>query len=165
LLASSGATSYIVTGEEMRAAIAKRRNRPMFLIDIAVPRNIEPSVNEVPNVFLYDIDDLGKVVDTNLRGRMDVAQQAELIIGEEVTRLMTRLKSREASPMIASMQEQAEQVRLGEIERRRSKLGDLTPQQWEQIEAITRGITNKFLHRLITEVRSRSEGDKQGDGE
>ena len=68
VLASSGAPHYILTREEMRAAISKRRNRPMFLIDIAVPRNIEPSVNELDNVFLYDIDDLGKVVDTNLQG-------------------------------------------------------------------------------------------------
>jgi len=160
LLASSGATSYIVTCEEMRAAISKRRNRPMFLIDIAVPRNIEPSANELDNVFLYDIDDLGKVVDTNLRGRMEVAQQAEVIIGEEVTRMMTRMKSREAAPAIASLQEQVEQLRVGEIERRRGKLGDLTPQQWEHIEAITRGIANKFLHRLITEVRGRDKGDE-----
>jgi glutamyl-tRNA reductase len=157
LLASSGATNFIVTCEEMRAAISKRRNRPMFLIDIAVPRNIEPGVNKLDNVFLYDIDDLGKVVDTNLRGRLEVAQQAEVIIAEEVARMMTRLKSREASPAIMSLQEQAEQWRLGEIERRRGKLGDLTPQQWEHIEAITRGITNKFLHRLISEFRKRAE--------
>jgi glutamyl-tRNA reductase len=161
LLASSGATSYIVTCEEMRAAISKRRNRPMFLIDIAVPRNIEPSANELDNVFLYDIDDLGKVVDTNLRGRMEVAQQAEVIIGEEVARMMTRMKSREASPAIVSLQEQVEQWRVGEIDRRRGKLGDLTPQQWEHIEAITRGIANKFLHRLITEVRGRGPEDVQ----
>ena len=123
MLASSGATSYIVTREEMRAAISKRRNRPMFLIDIAVPRNIEPSVNELDNVFLYDIDDLGKVVDTNLRGRLEVAQQAEVIIGEEVTRMMTRLRAREASPAIVSLQEQVEQWRVGEIERRRGQAG------------------------------------------
>ncbi len=107
----------------MRAAISKRRNRPMFLIDIAVPRNIEPGVNELDNVFLYDIDDLGKVVDTNLRGRMEVAQQAEEIIGEEVERMMARLKTREASPAIVSLQEQLEQWRVGEIERRRAQAG------------------------------------------
>jgi glutamyl-tRNA reductase len=161
LLASSGATSYIVTCDEMRAAISKRRNRPMFLIDIAVPRNIEPSVNELDNVFLYDIDDLGKVVDTNLRGRLEVAQQAEVIIGEEVARMMERLKSREASPAIVSLREQLEQWRVGEIERRRAKLGALTPQQEEALDAITRGLTNKFFHEMITKVRA----EKTGDGE
>jgi len=159
LLASSGAATYVVTCDEMRAAIGKRRNRPMFLIDIAVPRNIEPSVNKLDNVFLYDIDDLGKVVDTNLRGRMEVAQQAEVIIGEEVTRMMTRLKSREASPAIVSLREQAEQWRVGEIERRRAKLGALSPQQEEALEAITRGLTNKFLHEMIAKVRARDTGD------
>ncbi|HEY1756991.1 MAG TPA: glutamyl-tRNA reductase [Bryobacteraceae bacterium] len=158
LLASSGATSFIVTVDEMRAAISKRRNRPMFLIDIAVPRNIEPSVNELDNVFLYDIDDLGKVVDTNLRGRLEVAQQAEVIIGEEVARMMTRLKTRESSSIIVSIREQVEQWRVGEIERRRAKLGTLTPQQEEALEAITRGLTNKFLHEMITKV-------KKGDGD
>jgi glutamyl-tRNA reductase len=158
LLASSGATSFIVTVDEMRAAISKRRNRPMFLIDIAVPRNIEPSVNKLDNVFLYDIDDLGKVVDTNLRGRLEVAQQAEVIIGEEVARMMTRLKTRESSSIIVSIREQVEQWRVGEIERRRAKLGTLTPQQEEALEAITRGLTNKFLHEMITKV-------KKGDGD
>jgi glutamyl-tRNA reductase len=153
LLASSGATSFIVTVDEMRAAISKRRNRPMFLIDIAVPRNIEPSVNKLDNVFLYDIDDLGKVVDTNLRGRLEVAQQAEVIIGEEVARMMTRLKTRESSSIIVSIREQVEQWRVGEIERRRAKLGTLTPQQEEALEAITRGLTNKFLHEMITKVK------------
>jgi len=165
LLASSGATSFVLTWDDMRGAIGKRRNRPMFLIDIAVPRNIEPSVNELENVFLYDIDDLGKVVDANLKGRMEVAEQAELIIGEEVTRMMTRLKQRESSSVIAMLQEQAEQWRLSEIERRRAKLGALTPQQEETLEAITRGITNKFLHRLITELRGRSDGKAAADSE
>ncbi len=157
LLASSGATSFVLTWDDMHIAIGKRRNRPMFLIDIAVPRNIEPSVNELENVFLYDIDDLGKVVDANLKGRMEVAEQAELIIGEEVTRMMGRLKQRESSSVIALLHEQAEQWRVGEIERRRAKLGALTPQQEETLDAITRGITNKFLHRLITELRGRSD--------
>jgi glutamyl-tRNA reductase len=133
----------------------------MFLIDIAVPRNIEPSAGDLDNVFLYDIDDLGKVVDTNLRGRLEVAQQAEVIIGEEVTRMMTWLKSREASPAIVSLREQAEQWRLGEIERRRAKLGTLTPQQEEAVDAITRGLTNKFLHEMIAKVR----GGPKGEGE
>lgn len=165
LLASSGATSFVLTWDDMRAAIGKRRNRPMFLIDIAVPRNIEPSVNELENVFLYDIDDLGKVVDANLKGRMEVAEQAELIIGEEVTRMMSRLKQRESSSVIALLHEQAEQWRVGEIERRRAKLGALTPQQEETLDAITRGITNKFLHRLITELRGRSDSKSAADNE
>jgi glutamyl-tRNA reductase len=156
LIASSGASHHIVTWDEMRAAIGRRRNRPMFLIDIAVPRNIEPRVNELDNVFLYDIDDLGKVVDSNLRGRVEVAEQAEEIIREEVDRMMTRLKTRAVAPTIVSLQEQLEQWRAGEIERQRGKLGTLTPQQEEAIDAITRGIINKIAHGPITELRKQA---------
>ena len=161
LIASSGASHHIVTQEEMRAALGKRRNRPMFLIDIAVPRNIEPTVNELDNVFLYDIDDLGKVVDSNMRGRIEVAEQAEEIIREEVDRMMLRLKTREVAPTIVSLQEQLELWRAGEIERQRGKLGKLTPQQEEAIDAITRGIINKIAHGPITELRKQA-GDVGG---
>ncbi|HEY4360905.1 MAG TPA: glutamyl-tRNA reductase [Bryobacteraceae bacterium] len=161
LIASSGAAHHIITWEEMRAAIGKRRNRPMFLIDIAVPRNIEPSVNELDNVFLYDIDDLGKVVDSNVRGRVETAQAAEEIIREEVDRMMLRLKTREVAPTIVSLQEQLEQWRAGEVERQRGKLGKLTPQQEEAIDAITRGIINKIAHGPITELRKQA-GDSSG---
>jgi len=82
LLTSSGAPHYILTREQMRGVISRRRNRPMFLIDIAVPRNIEPSVNQLDNVFLYDIYDLDRVVKSNLQARQNVAQQAEEIITE-----------------------------------------------------------------------------------
>ncbi len=153
LLASSGSPDYLVTFEVVKAAIGKRRNRPMFLIDIAVPRNIEPGVQELDNVFLYDIDDLGKVVDANLRGRNEVAAAAEEIIREEVDRMMLRLKGREVAPTIVSIQEQLEAWRQGEIERQRNKLGQLTPQQEEALDAITRGIINKIAHGPITELR------------
>jgi glutamyl-tRNA reductase len=158
LLASSGSPTYIVTQDEVKAAIERRRNRPMFLIDIAVPRNIEPNVDKLDNVFLYDIDDLDKVVDSNLRGRNQVAQQAEEIIREEVDRMITRLKTREVAPTIVVLQDQLEQWRKGEIERQRGKLGKLTPQQEEALDAITLGIINKVAHGPITELR-RQAGD------
>ena len=153
LLASSGATHYIITREQMRAVISRRKNRPMFLIDIAVPRNIEPAVNNLDNVFLYDIDDLDKTVQTNIEGRNATAVEAEEIIREEVERMMQRLKTREVAPTIVSLQEQLESVRSNEIARMRSRLGAMTPQQEEAIEAITRGIINKIAHGPITELR------------
>lgn len=161
LLASSAAPHYILTREQMRGVIGRRRNRPMFLIDIAVPRNIEPEVNQLDNVFLYDIDDLDGVVQTNLKGRVEVARQAEDIIGEEVDRMMARLKTREVAPTIASLQEQFEQMRNAEIARMRAKLGALTPQQEEAVEAITRGIVNKIAHGPISELR-RQAADPAG---
>jgi len=161
VLASSGAPHYILTPENMRAAMAKRRNRPMFLIDIAVPRNIDPEVNKLDGVFLYDIDDLGKVVDTNLQGRVQTAQEAEEIIREEVDRMMQRLKTREVAPTIVSLQDQFEVWRKGEIERQRARLGALTPQQEEAIDAITRGLVNKIAHGPISELR-RTAADPTG---
>lgn len=153
VLASSGAPHYILTKDQVRAAISKRRNQPMFFIDIAVPRNIDPSVNQIDGAFLYDIDDLGKVVDNNLKGRIQVAKDAEDIIGEEVERMMLRLKTREAAPTIVRLQEQLDGWRKGEIDRVRGKLGALTPQQEEAIEALTRGLVNKIAHGPISELR------------
>jgi glutamyl-tRNA reductase len=161
VLASSGAPHFILTREQMRGVISRRRNRPMFLIDIAVPRNIEPSVNQLDNVFLYDIDDLDRVVKSNLQARRNVAEQAEEIIAEEVERMVLRLKTREVTPTIISLQEQLEQLRAAEIERARGKLGALTPQQEEAIEALTRGIINKIAHGPITEMR-RKASDPDG---
>lgn len=156
VIASSGAPHYILQKDQMRKVIEARKNRPMFLIDIAVPRNIDPAVNQLDNVFLYDIDDLQRVVDQNVKGRMQVAEQAEEIIREEVERMMLRLRAREVAPMIVSLQEQLEQVRLSEIERVRGKLGSLTPQQEDAIEALTRGIVNKIAHGPITELRKQA---------
>jgi len=156
VIASSAAPHFILTRDTMKTVMTRRRNRPMFFIDIAVRRNIEASVNEIDGVFLYDIDDLDRVVKSNLSSRRNVAEQAEEIIDEEVQRMMTRLKTREIAPTIVHLQEQLEQVRAGEIERLRAKLGPLTPQQEEAIEAITRGIVNKIAHTPITELRRKA---------
>lgn len=156
VIASSGAPHYILTKDQMKTVIGRRKNRPMFLIDIAVPRNIEPQVNELDNVFVYDIDDLDRVVETNVKGRLDVAVQAEDIIREEVDRMIVRLKTREVTPTIVSLQEQLELWRASEVERQRGKLGSLTPQQEEAIQAMTRGIVNKIAHGPITELRKQA---------
>jgi len=153
VIASSGAPHYILKREDMKRVMAARRGRPMFLIDIAVPRNIEPSVNELDGAFVYDIDDLRKVVEANLGGRAEEAKAAERIVSDEVDRFLARLRAREMSPMIVSLQQQLESIRTGEIERVRGRLGPLTPQQEEAIEALTRGIINKIAHGSITELR------------
>jgi len=153
VIASSGAPHYILTEERMRHIRAKRKGRPIFLIDIAVPRNIEPSVNSLENVFLYDIDDLGRVVEQNRKGREAEAAAAERIIAEEVDKLVARLKEREAAPIIVALQSQLEQIRQAEIQRVRARLGPLTPQQEEAIEALTKSLMAKVAHGPITEIR------------
>jgi len=154
LIASSGAPHYILHKDEMQRVIAARRNRPMFLIDIAVPRNIEPSVNEIDNVFLYDIDDLQEVVNANLRERLKAAERAEELVAEEVERTMARLKVADVTPTIVGLQEQLEQIRTGEIEKARRKYGPFTPEQEQAIEALTHGIMNKIAHGPISEIRN-----------
>ena len=161
LIASSGAPEYILRKEEMHRVIAARRNRPMFLIDIAVPRNIDPAVNELDNVFLYDIDDLQEVVNANLRERRKEAERAEALVAEEVERMMARLKVAEVTPTIVGLQAQLEQIGAGELEKIRRKYGPLTPQQDEAMEALARGIINKIAHGPISELRSHA-GQPEG---
>ncbi|MGI8744717.1 MAG: glutamyl-tRNA reductase [Bryobacteraceae bacterium] len=156
VIASSGAPHVILTRDAMRKVIEARRNRPMFLIDIAVPRNVEPAVNELDNVFLYDIDDLQKVVDANLLGRMQEAEDAEAIIAEEVERMVSRLKTREVAPTIVSLQEQLESVRVAELARCRGKFGAITREQEEALELLTRSIVNKIAHGPISELRKQA---------
>jgi glutamyl-tRNA reductase len=153
VITSSGAPHYILTRDEMERVIAARRNKPMFLIDIAVPRNIEPLVNEIDNIFLYDIDDLQEVVDANLRERFKEAERAEELVSQEVERMMARLKVQEVAPTIVSLQGQLEEIRAGEVERVRRKLGPLTPEQEDALETLTRSIVNKIAHGPISELR------------
>ncbi|HSM77490.1 MAG TPA: glutamyl-tRNA reductase [Bryobacteraceae bacterium] len=155
-ITSSGAPHYILTREQMKRVVDARRNRPIFLIDIAVPRNIEPSVNELDHVFLYDIDDLQNVVDRNRNSRLQIANEAERIVAEETERMLSRLRVKEITPTIVSLQEQLENVRSAEMARMRGKLGPLTPQQEEALEQLTRGIISKIAHGPISELRKQA---------
>ncbi len=161
VITSSGAPDYILRKDQAKRIIEARKNRPIFIIDIAVPRNVEPAVNEIDNIFLYDIDDLQRVVENNLRGRFDEAAEADRIVSEEVERLEGWLRSRQAVPLIVSLQNQFEQIRAAETERMRSKLGSLTPQQQEAVDALVRGIINKIAHGPIAELR-KNAGNSDG---
>lgn len=153
VIASSGAPHYILTREDMQRVIALRKNRPMFLIDIAVPRNIDPGVNEIEGVFLYDVDDLEGVVNANLKERSKQAEQAESIVSHEVEAMMHRLKLEEVTPTIISLQEQLEEIRASEVARTLRRLQGLTAEQQQQIETMTKSIINKIAHGPISELR------------
>jgi glutamyl-tRNA reductase len=158
VIASSGAPHYILTREDMQQVISARRNKPMFLIDIAVPRNVEPSVNEIEGVFLYDVDDLEGVVSANIKEREHQARQAEAIVEEEVDRMIARLKIEEVTPTIVGLQEQFEEIRAAEVMRALRRLPSLTPEQREQVEAqiqaLSKSIVNKIAHAPISELRN-----------
>jgi glutamyl-tRNA reductase len=161
IITSSAAPHYVLTKEEMQRVIAARKNKPVFIIDIGVPRNVAPSVNSVDNVFLYDIDDLQGVVNNNLEGRRKEAERAERIVVEEVDRMLSRLKVQEVAPAIVGLQEQFEDIRAAEMEKLRRKPGAMTGEQLEQVEALTRAIVNKIAHGPITELR-RQAVDPEG---
>jgi glutamyl-tRNA reductase len=166
VIASSGATHYILGREEMQRAIAARKNKPMFLIDIAVPRNIDPAANDVEGVFLYDVDDLEGVVNANLQERSKQAEQAEAIVTDEVERMVARLKLEEVTPTIIGLQEQLEGIRVGEVTRALRRMPGLTPEQQRmveaQLEAMSKSIVNKIAHLPISALRHNA-GQPDGD--
>jgi glutamyl-tRNA reductase len=161
IITSSGAPDYILRRDEMRRALEARKNRPIFVIDIAVPRNVDPAVNQLENIYLYDIDDLQQIVSKNRETRLKEAEMAEEIIEAEVQQMLGRLRVREVAPTIVSLQEQLELIRRAEISRIRSKLGNLTPKQEEALEMLTKGIINKIAHGPISELRRRA-GEPDG---
>jgi glutamyl-tRNA reductase len=166
VIASSGAPHYILNREDMQRAIAARKNKPMFVIDIAVPRNVDPAVNDLEGVFLYDVDDLEGVVNANIKERSKQAEQAEAIVADEVERMMSRLKLEEVTPTIISLQEQLESIRLAEVTRALRRMPSLAPEQQQlvaaQIEAMTKSIVNKIAHGPISALR-RNAGQPDGD--
>ena len=154
VISSTGAPHFVVEKPQVEKMLAARKNRPMFFVDIAVPRDIDPAVNELDNAFLYDIDDLDQVVDANKKQREREAVYAEEIVQQEVQKMMRRLASREVVPTIVALEERLNRIREGEVERHRSRLSNLTPEQREALDALTRGIVNKILHGPITELKS-----------
>ncbi|HEX8986062.1 MAG TPA: glutamyl-tRNA reductase, partial [Bryobacteraceae bacterium] len=113
-----------------------------------------PSVNEIDNVFLYDIDDLHEVVNANISERRKEAEHAEELVSAEVERMIARLKMAEVTPTIVSLQQQLEQIRAAEMDKVRHRYGPFTPEQEEAMEALTRGIVNKIAHGPISELRN-----------
>ncbi|HWW96843.1 MAG TPA: hypothetical protein VNY74_04065, partial [Edaphobacter sp.] len=153
VITSTGAPQKIFGRSHGQHFLQSRRNRPMFFIDIAVPRDVDPRMNEVEGCFVYDIDDLQQVAAANLADRSREAAAAETIVSREVDKYHERLQSRDAVPAIKALQQQAEAIREAELARSQSKLADLTPQQREAVEALTRSLTAKLLHPQLTALR------------
>jgi glutamyl-tRNA reductase len=154
ILTSTGATEPIFRREHGERLLKGRRNRPVFFIDIAVPRNVHPAVNDLDGLFVYDMDDLQSIAASNSTERRKEAERAEQIIETEVERFAARMKSLAVVPTILSLQEYCETIRQAEMDRVRGKLGAITPEQEAAIEAVTRGIINKLLHTPITTLKS-----------
>ncbi len=161
VISSTGAPHTVIRKDAMKKVMAKRRGRPIFLIDIAVPRDIEADVNNVENVYLYDIDDLQSVVDSNIEERTREAKEAETIIKQELQEFLSWVSSLEVIPTIADLRRVAEQIRRAELERVGTKLGELSAEELNAVNTVTSGIINKLLHEPMIRLKQ-SAGHKEG---
>lgn len=156
IISSTGAPGLVIHYEHVKGIMRARKNRPLFLIDIAVPRDIDPRINEIENVYLYDIDDLKGVVELNKAERQKEALRAETIVEEETIKFKYWLQALDITPIIISLREKAEQIRLKECQKTLSNIGSLTPEQEKAINTLTASIVNKMLHDPITCLKRKS---------
>jgi glutamyl-tRNA reductase len=153
VVCSTGAREYVVTAPMAREALNKRRNRPAFFIDISVPRNLDPAIGELPNAFVFDIDDLESVISSNIREREREAERAELIVESEVMQFQQTLRLMDIGPSIGALRERLQEIARAEMARQRNRLGPLTPEQESAIEALLVSAVNKISHPLLTRMR------------
>ena len=160
VLSSTGSPDYLIGPAELSQALKKRRNRPIFLIDIAVPRDIDPKVNELDNIYLYDVDDLQEVVTENLDQRQQEAQRAEVLVDLEVVKFEQWLASLAVTPTIKELRDQIKEISEQELKKTLTGFPDLSSKERRRLEAMVNAIGNKFLHHPINYLKS-----QDGSGE
>jgi len=158
VISSTTAPHPVIRAQAVEQAMTLRQQHPLLLVDIAVPRDVEPEVGSIDNVYLYDIDDLEKVVETNLKRRRREIPKVEAIIHREQTDFMAWFRTLEMLPTITSLRGRAEEVRLAELEKALRRLGPLSEQQRTIVEALSLGIVNKLLHPPIINLKGRANG-------
>ncbi len=154
VITSTGAPHAIFRREHGELFLSRRKNRPMFFIDIAVPRDVDPEMNKLDGIFVYDIDDLQQAVSAHVADRKKEADRAEAIINSEVERFQARIQTLDVVPTIVSLQDHLETIRQAEIDRVRGRLGPLTPDQEMAVDTLTRGIVNKIMHTPIRTLKT-----------
>jgi glutamyl-tRNA reductase len=153
VICSTGASEYVVTAAMAGAALERRRNRPAFFIDISVPRNIDPAIGKLANLFVFDIDDLESVISSNIREREREAERAELIVDSEVMQFQQALRALEIGPTLGALRQKLQDIARAEMVRQRNRLGQLTPAQESAIEAVLMSAVNKISHPVLTHMR------------
>ena len=153
VICSTGAPDYIITEAMIRGVRDRRRNRPTCMIDISVPRNIEPAVGKIPNTFVFDIDDLESVISSNIREREHEAERAELIVQSEVMQFQQSLRLMDIGPTIGALKQKLQELAREEMERQRKKLGPLTPEQESAVESLLMSTVNKISHPMLNQIR------------
>ncbi|HEX8136576.1 MAG TPA: glutamyl-tRNA reductase [Pyrinomonadaceae bacterium] len=153
VICSTGAPDYIITPRLAREALEKRRNRPAFLIDISVPRNIDPQVGEISNLFVFDIDDLEAFIASNIREREREAERAELIVESEVMQFQQALRAMDIGPTLGALRQKLQTIAREELKRQRHRLGPLSEEQERAIESLLVSTVNKISHPVIHRMR------------
>ena len=156
VITSTGAPGYILTAEQVAEALRRRRNRLLFLIDIAVPRDIDPQAGEIDNVFLYNIDNLQEVVDGNKEVRRTEALKAEEIIDSEIAAFEQWFNALEVVPTIVALRDKVEGIMKGELEKSASWLGGLEEDDKTRVEILAAAIVNKILHEPMIGLKEES---------
>lgn len=162
IISSTGAPGYVLHRRDLEEAMRQRRGRPVFLFDIAVPRDIDPECGRLDGVFLYDIDDLQQVVAQNLQERVREAKKAEGIIGEELERFMAWLRSLQVVPTIKQLRDKVEAIRRAEVERALNRLPHLGERERQIIEAMTVTMVNKILNEPTQVLKGMAENGDAG---
>lgn len=157
IICSTGAPSYVLTREQMQKVMKERKNRPVFIIDISVPRNIDPEINKIDNVYLYDVDNLQNVVDANIHERKKEAEKAEDIIEEEVEKFIRWMSSLDSVPTIIALRRKADEIRSEELEKFRSRFQELPEDQLKAVEYMSTAIINKLIHPPTVALKEDSE--------
>jgi len=149
LISSTGAPEYLLTRDQVKAAMRRRKQRPLFLIDIAVPRDLDPGINDLDNVYLYNIDDLQEVVAQGWEHRHKEAGKAERLVAAETLKFLEWLETLEVFPTIIDLKEKADRICEAEIDKTLKQLGPLTEEQRQALEVLTHSIAQKLLHDPI----------------
>ncbi len=162
VIASTGATTFIIKPDMVQEVMRERKQKPMFYIDISVPRNIDPLVNNIDNAYVYDVDDLQGVVSSNIAERNKEAEAAERIIIEEIDNFYRWIKSLDVVPTIIALRQTCDQIRKAELARSLPSLSSLTEKDQKVLDAMTSAIVNKILHHPVTHLKKEAnkvEGD------
>jgi glutamyl-tRNA reductase len=157
VIASTAAPHYVIEPQQVERALIARKNRNLFLIDLSVPRNVDPAIAQIDGAYLYNIDDLQQVADSNLELRQKKAAQAEEIVVREVESFRKRLIAQDAVPTILELQQRLEQIRAAELEKCLRKVGPITAEQRGAIEQLTTQMVNKILHYPILQLKESPE--------
>jgi glutamyl-tRNA reductase len=163
VISSSGSQEYVLLKDQVKAVLQERkRGRPLFMVDIAVPRNLDPAISELPNVFLYDIDDLEAMVEANLAERRKEAEKLDGIIAQEVVQFEQWLKMLGVTPVIRALQEKSNRIYEETMESMMKKLPDLDERQQKVIRKLAKSIVNQMMRDPILRVKDMA-GGRQGD--